>query len=155
MMLNSSFDTKIVDFGLVKIAEEYLDGFSFVDESLTRGVGTLAYMSPEMANEDEYDAKTDVYSFGIVLYYIFVGSLPEQKLRDKMIGKKINLPSPSDSISKFCIDLITKCLSFEPSNRPSFEEILKQIRRNSFNLASCVNFSFLSKRDKELKSFNK
>ena len=44
---------------------------------LAMGVSILAYMSSEMAKEDEYDAKTDFYSFGIVLYYNFVGSLTE------------------------------------------------------------------------------
>lgn len=101
IMLNSLFETKLVDFGLVKITEAALDGFSFVEDSLTKGIGTLSYMSPEMANEEEYDNKTDVYSFGIVLHCIFVGCLPKQQLRDKMVGKPIKLPSTSEKISAF------------------------------------------------------
>ena len=41
------------EFGLIRITEENLDGFSFVEDSLTKGIGTLAYMSPEMVNEEE------------------------------------------------------------------------------------------------------
>lgn len=77
-MLNSVFDTKIVDFGLVRINENIFSQYSFVEDSLTRRIGTFAYMSPEMINEEEYDNKTDVYSFGVVLYFMFVGSLPKQ-----------------------------------------------------------------------------
>lgn len=148
IMLNSFFETKLVDFGLVRISESVIDGY--VEDSLTRGVGTLTYMSPEMANEEQYDNKTDVYSFGVVLHVIFTGNLPKQSLRDKISGKSITLPQHSNLISPFCIKLIEQCLSFTPSNRPSFEEILNQMRENSFELASGVDSLILSKRDKEL-----
>ena len=82
---------------------------------MTRGIGTLAYMSPEMLNEEDYDNKTDVYSFGVVLFFTFVGSLPSQHIRDIMRGNPIQMPSPSPSISQFCIDLISRCLSPSPS----------------------------------------
>lgn len=155
IMLNSFFETKLVDFGLVKINESVFDDFSYVEESLTKGVGTFAYMSPEMANEEEYNNKTDVYSFGVLLHAIFTGSLPKQNLRDKVTGKNVKLPDPSDLISDFCINLIKKCMSFKSSDRPSFDEILSQIRENSYELAAGVDYSILSKRDKELESFEK
>ncbi|KAK8846911.1 hypothetical protein M9Y10_019479 [Tritrichomonas musculus] len=150
IMLNSIFETKLVDFGLVKINENTLNNYSFVKDSLTKGVGTLAYMSPEMINEDDYDFKTDVYSFGVVLYVMFVGSLPKQNMKDKSNGKKITLPKPSSSISDFCIMLISKCLEPDPKNRPSFEDILLDLRKNAYELASDVNPLIISRRDNEL-----
>ena len=151
IMLNSLFETKIADFGLVKVAESFIDSYSFVGETLTKKVGSsLLYMSPEMANEDNYNEKTDVYSFGIVLHYIFVGNLPKQSLTDKLNGKKIKMPSPSDSISPFCIQLIDLCLSYSPSKRPSFEQILIKMRESSYELAPDVDPFILSKHDKEL-----
>lgn len=155
IMLNSFFETKLVDFGLIRITEAAIDGFSFVEDSLTKGIGTLSYMSPEMDNEEEYDNKTDVYSFGIVLHCIFAGNLPKQSLRDKMNGKQINLPSPDENISSFCINLISQCLAFDPSKRPSFEQILNQLRENSYELVQGVNPSNLSMRDKELEYIEK
>lgn len=122
---------------------------------MTKGVGTLTYMSPEMLNEEDYDYKTDVYSFGIVVYFLFVGSLPKQNLRDKLIGKEMEMPKPSQSISKCCIELISKCLSFKPSERPSFDEILKFISDNNFNLASFVDQQIVSRRNRELLFFEK
>lgn len=43
--------------------------------NLTKGIGDLAYMSPEMVNEEEYDNKTGVYSYCIVLFTLFTGNL--------------------------------------------------------------------------------
>lgn len=148
--LNCIYEAKIIDFGLVRIHEILFEKYSFVQDSMTRGVGTFSYMSPEMLNQDEYDYKTDVYSFGVVLYFMFIGDLPKQSLKEKMASIKIKLPKPSDSISKLCIDLISKCLSYKPSDRPSFDEILKMIRDNSYNLASFVNSKIVAKRDNEL-----
>ena len=51
VMLNSGMEPKIIDFDLVRVSENMM-GDSF--GPLTKGVGTLAYMSPEMQNEDDY-----------------------------------------------------------------------------------------------------
>ena len=151
--LNSIFEVKIIDFGLVRIHEVLNENYSFVQSSLTKGVGTFAYMSPEMLNEEDYDYKTDVYSFGVILHFIFVGSLLKQNLKDKMVGNSIKPPKSSESISKLCIELISKCLSYKPSERPSFDEILKMIRDNSYNLASFVDQSIVARKDQELELF--
>lgn len=151
--LNSIFEVKIIDFGLVRIHEVLNENYSFVQSSLTKGVGTFAYMSPEMLNEEDYDYKTDVYSFGVILHFIFVGSLLKQNLKDKMVGNSIKPPKSSESISKLCIELISKCLSYKPSERPSFDEILKMIRDNSYELASFVDQSIVARKDQELELF--
>ena len=61
IILNALFETKIVDFGFASISEAAIEGFSHAHDSLTKGIGILAYISPEMANENNYDNKTDVY----------------------------------------------------------------------------------------------
>lgn len=151
IMMNSVFEAKIVDFGLAKIDECFNQSEN--DQSFTRGVGTLAYMSPEMVSEKDYDNKTDVYSFGIVLFYMFTGNLPRYNMEDRMHGRPLPLPKPSMSISQFCLDLITKCCKHEPADRPSFEQIIKEIRDNSYVLASNIDLAIVSKRDRELDFF--
>lgn len=150
IMLNSVYETKLVDFGLIRITESALEEYSFVEDSLTRGVGTLAYMSPEMINEEDYDFKTDVYSFGIVLYALFVGTLPKQSIKDKINKKEIIIPPASENMSEFCRELISNCLAPSSSDRPTFEGILLRVRNNSYQLANNVNPSIISQRDNEL-----
>ena len=107
-------------------------------------------MSPEMQNEEEYDYKTNVYSYGIVLYVLFTGNLPKQSMKDKLNNKPIQFPPPSRSLSSYCIELIKKCLSYEPSKRPSFEDILENMKSNLFEFASEIDTDAVMRRFREL-----
>lgn len=110
-------------------------------------------MSPEMMKEEDYDNKTDVFSFGIVLYVIFFGNLPKQTMKEKAMGKAINIPEESSSISKCCIELMKICIADDPKERPSFEEILEFLRKCKFMLSPDVDPSIVEQRDKELEYF--
>lgn len=107
-------------------------------------------MSPEMVNEEVYNNKTDVYSFGIMLYRIFLDSLPKQNMKEKANRVKIIVPKPKKPISEFCSELISKCIEPDSKLRPSFKDILQLMRNKSFMLAYDVDPSLISKRDEEL-----
>jgi serine/threonine protein kinase len=70
IMLNSKGQVKVMDFGLAKLKGTL---------KLTRTsstVGTLAYMPPEQIEGKETDGRSDIFSFGVVLYEMITGHLP-------------------------------------------------------------------------------
>ncbi len=70
VMVNSKAQIKVMDFGLAK-----LKGSTKLTRTSST-VGTLAYMAPEQIQGKETDARSDIFSFGVVLYELLTGQLP-------------------------------------------------------------------------------
>ena len=69
------FGTKVLDFGLAKV--DLGDGMDRFDlTSLGSTVGTVSYMSPEQARGEPLDARSDLFSLGVVLYEMATGQVP-------------------------------------------------------------------------------
>lgn len=84
---------------------------------------------------------------------MFVGNLPKYSITDKTNNKPFPLPSQSSSISSLCIDIIKKCTKHNPLDRPSFDDILNDLRKNNYSLANYVDQSIISRRDNEIELF--
>ncbi len=93
---------KILDFGLAKV-KPTADSSSGITAAITRGftmeeshltspgstMGTVAYMSPEQARAKDLDARSDLFSFGAVLYEMATGKLPFRGESSAVIFKAI------------------------------------------------------------------
>lgn len=111
---------KLLDFGLAKLSELYQQGES-VDLSTIKGAvfGTAAYMSPEQAEGKPVDARSDIFSFGAVLYEMLSGRKAFSGRSNLSILNAVlnHEPEPVRSIPKDLEDILSSCLKKNPSFR--------------------------------------
>jgi serine/threonine protein kinase len=121
---------KIVDFGIAKIAsEEKL-------HSKERTSGTIAYMSPEQVNDSKIDARTDIWSLGVVFYEMLTKQAPFQDSYNEALMYSIINEEPiaianiKQNIPNQITQIITKLLEKDPDERyQSAKELLADIKR--------------------------
>ena len=104
--------------------------------------GTVRWTSPEVFKKEAYSPKSDVFSFGIILWELISLQTPYEHLRRdyEVEDFVLNGGRPSiQLISNLCFkQLIEACWDQLPANRPSFDEILlilEEIRRKILPLA--------------------
>lgn len=83
------------------------------------------FLAPEIVNEEEYDEKVDVYSFGVLIYFIICGKMPKIAVMPK------NIPS---GLNQFSCNLIRACWSTDPTTRPSFKSIINEFEKNNYQI---------------------
>ncbi|MCA9734362.1 protein kinase, partial [candidate division KSB1 bacterium] len=117
IMLTESGQVKIMDFGLAKIG----GGAQLTKEQST--LGTAPYMSPEQTRGEPVDHRTDIWSFGVVLYEMLTGQLPFRGEYEQAVIYSILNEDPDD-VSLLLHDIplkvrnvLNKCLEKDPANR--------------------------------------
>jgi Tol biopolymer transport system component len=128
---------KLADFGLAKLdAEKPPDTTGTLTEGHTRpGVvlGTIAYMSPEQASGKKLDARSDIFSFGVVLYELLAGKKPFSGATELELLKTVihGTPQPlGEDVPLALRMLVEKSLEKDPTERyQSMREMVVDLRR--------------------------
>ncbi|KAH0785079.1 protein kinase [Histomonas meleagridis] len=86
----------------------------------------IRYHAPEILNNEGVTSKTDVFEFGLLSYTCFTGtSLNTETAPNKILGSLPTLVSSLHGPPQGFLELIKGCLQFDPSNRPTFSEIIQ------------------------------
>ena len=127
---------KLADFGLAKLRESPSLAANAATETRTRPggiVGTVGYMSPEQASGQPVDARSDVFSFAVVLYELLAGRRPFRGSTDLEVLMAIAHQSADrlpESIPLPLRDLIERALQKEPAQRvQSMREVVASLRQ--------------------------
>ena len=110
ILLHEEFEPKLTDFGLAKLLDDQsLSGLT----SANLAVGTPRYMSPEQWDQpDNTDARSDIYSLGVIFYELATGKIPAGKFEMPSALTNRRFTSGFD-------ELLSKALEHNPKNRYS------------------------------------
>ena len=115
---------KLADFGLAKLAESTEGDLTrTLTEKRTRPgsiIGTIPYMSPEQASGRAVDVRSDIFSFGVILYELLCGRRPFTGATDLMVLQSIihQPPEPLGDQAPLLLQIaVEKALEKDPAER--------------------------------------
>ncbi|CAA3024426.1 kinase apk1a, chloroplastic [Olea europaea subsp. europaea] len=144
ILLDANYNAKLSDFGLAK--DGPMDGKSYVS---TRVMGTYGYAAPEYMATGHLTARSDIYSFGVVLLEMITGRRVMDKNRPQGEQNLIQWARPylaskrrifrvmdariegqySPTGALKAATLAIKCLAIEPKYRPNIKEVVKALEQ--------------------------
>jgi len=138
ILVTTSGYAKLADFGLAKLQEprDSPEATRTMGAEPTKAgivLGTLAYMSPEQASGQAADARSDIFSFGIVLYELLARRRPFSGDSDLELLERIKHASPEPLPADIPLALrlvVEKSLEHDPADRyQSMREVVIDLRR--------------------------
>ena len=130
IMVNTRNQIKVMDFGLAKLK----GSLKLTRTSST--VGTLAYMAPEQLQGGEVDARSDIFSFGVVLYEMLTGRMPFRGEHEAAMMYSIlneqppSLPTLRADIPAELDRIVRRSLEKDPEDRyQHVDDMVSELRR--------------------------
>ncbi|ESP01233.1 hypothetical protein LOTGIDRAFT_112005, partial [Lottia gigantea] len=120
MLLNEQMELKIADFGLATRLD-------FEGEKKMTVCGTPNYIAPEVLLKKGHSFGADIWAIGCVMYALLVGRPPFETstLKETYLRISENIYTLPNSLSTIAKNLIRKCLSPDPDQRPNLDDIVK------------------------------
>eukprot|EP00850_Spirogloea_muscicola_P001052 SM000004S14922 [mRNA] locus=s4:220990:227245:- [translate_table: standard] len=125
LLVDKNWVVKVCDFGLSKIKNH-----TFLTSKST--AGTPEWMAPEVLRNEPSNEKSDIFSFGVILWELATLEKPWGQLNPMQVVGAVGfqqrtLPLP-DTVEPGIADIINACFRIEASERPSFTEIMAQLK---------------------------
>jgi hypothetical protein len=127
---------KVLDFGLVKDVSEGKPAEELTQTGLF--MGSPKYMAPEQIRGDKVDARTDIYSLGIIMYEMLTGKVPFDRPNSVNIlmahvneePPALRQMNPNINPSQAIEDTVARCMAKDPETRfRSMDEVLAALKR--------------------------
>jgi eukaryotic-like serine/threonine-protein kinase len=135
IMIGSSGSVKVLDFGIAKrVSDRDAGGDRTTSAPLTmmgQTIGTPAYMSPEQTLGDIVDARSDLFSLGVVLYEMLSGQRPFQSPTNLGLVRKIvhepqrPLREVAPHVPSALVAIVDRCLVKDPAGRYASAAMLR------------------------------
>ena len=118
------------DYGVIKIMDFGLSKILSPNERMVDGYGTLSYVAPEVLLRTPYNKEVDIWSMGVILFYMLSGKLPfrghkEQEVAEKIVYDPLEFDEDDwDTRSQKVQDLISCCLEKKKEDRITIDKFI-------------------------------
>ncbi|CAI2365158.1 unnamed protein product [Moneuplotes crassus] len=146
------------------VSDEYIKNFNYEDEEVEIIIGDLGFarsvkgnglaktccgtpstVAPEVIHSSSYNSKADIWSLGTIIYELLVSFVPFKGINKRHLNNRLSkgdygIPK-NIKLSLQCVDLLDKCLKYDPSKRISHDDLPKHPFLHKSNCSEKINLT--------------